>query len=196
MADFTGDQIASLLYLVLLGSVLAGYIFLSHRRRLGEGLRQAALWVLIFLGVIAGYGLWSDVQQTAMPQQAVFAEEGRITIPRSPDGHYRLTLDVNGAPVRFIVDTGATDLVLSRDDAARVGLDTTELAFVGAARTANGMVSTARVRLDEVRLGPIADRSVPAVVNGGEMDGSLLGMSYLDRFAEVRISDGELVLQR
>jgi aspartyl protease family protein len=58
------------------------------------------------------------------------------------------------------------------------------------------MVSTARVRLDEVRLGPIADRSVPAVVNGGEMDGSLLGMSYLDRFAEVRISDGELVLQR
>jgi aspartyl protease family protein len=58
------------------------------------------------------------------------------------------------------------------------------------------MVSTARVWLDEVRLGDIADTGVPAVVNGGEMPGSLLGMTYLDRFREVRIGGGALTLVR
>jgi aspartyl protease family protein len=196
MPQFSGDQAASLLYLVLLGSVLLGYFFLSHRQNVGQGLRQAGLWLLIFIGVIAGYGLWSDLQGTVAPQQSVFTEEGRVVVPRSADGHYRMVLEVNGTPVRFVVDTGATDIVLSAADAERVGIDPEGLAFVGAARTANGMVSTARVWLDEVRLGGIADTGVPAVVNGGEMPGSLLGMSYLDRFAEMRIGGGELTLVR
>ena len=192
----SGEQTASLIYLMLLGSVIAGYFFLSHRQSLGQGLRQAGLWALIFIGVIAAYGLWSDIQGSVMPRQAVFAEEARVEVPRSPDGHYHMVLEVNGTPVRFVVDTGATDIVLSRADAARIGIDTGALAFVGAARTANGTVNTARVWLDEVRLGPIADTGVPAVVNGGEMSGSLLGMAYLDRFAEVRIGDGTLTLMR
>ena len=192
----SGEQTASLIYLMLLGSVIAGYFFLSHRQSLGQGLRQAGLWALIFIGVIAAYGLWSDIQGSVMPRQAVFAEDARVELPRSPDGHYHMVLEVNGTPVRFVVDTGATDIVLSQADAARIGIDTEALAFVGAARTANGTVNTARVWLDEVRLGPIADTGVPAVVNGGEMSGSLLGMAYLDRFAEVRIGDGTLTLMR
>jgi aspartyl protease family protein len=192
----TGEQTASLIYLMLLGTVIAGYFFLSHRQSIGQGLRQAGLWALIFIGVIAAYGLWSDIQGSVMPRQTVFAEDARVEVPRSPDGHYHMVLEVNGTPVRFVVDTGATDIVLSAADAARVGIDTGELAFVGAARTANGTVSTARIWLDEVRLGSIADTGVPAVVNGGEMTGSLLGMAYLDRFAEVRIGDGTLTLMR
>jgi aspartyl protease family protein len=192
----SGEQTASLIYLMLLGSVIAGYFFLSHRQSIGQGLRQAGLWALIFIGVIAAYGLWSDIQGSVMPRQAVFAEDARVEVPRSPDGHYHMVLEVNGTPVRFVVDTGATDIVLSRADAARIGIDTEALAFVGAARTANGTVNTARVWLDEVRLGPIADTGVPAVVNGGEMMGSLLGMAYLERFAEVRIGDGTLTLMR
>lgn len=192
----TGDQTASLIYLVLLGTVIGSYFFVAGRLRLGETLRQAGLWVLIFIGVIAGYGLWSDIQTTVMPRQSVFAQEGRIEVPRSADGHYHMVLDVNGTPVRFVVDTGASDLVLTREDAARAGIDTGALAFVGSARTANGSVATARVWLDSVALGPIVDKGVPALVNGGEMSGSLLGMSYLDRFAQVSIANGRLVLTR
>ena len=192
----TAEQTASLIYLSLLGAVIAGYFFLSHRQSVGRSLRQAGLWALIFIGVIAAYGLWSDLQGSVLPRQSVFVEEGRIEIPRSPNGHYHMTLEVNGTPVRFVVDTGATDIVLSAEDARRVGIDPESLAFIGAARTANGTVSTARVWLDEVRLGGFADRSVPALVNGGEMEGSLLGMTYLDRFAEVRIGDGRMTLVR
>ena len=96
---------------------------------------------------------------------------------------YHLTLVINGVPVHTIVDTGASDLVLTRTDAERVGLLLNELIFAGRANTANGRVETAHVKLDKVSLGPIEDRLVPALVNGGEMNRSLLGMSYLSRFA-------------
>lgn len=192
----TGEQTASLIYLVLLGTVIAGYFFLSGRARIGQSLRQAGVWALLFIGVIAAYGLWSDIQGSVMPRQAVFENGDRIEVPLSPDGHYRMTLQVNGEPIRFIVDTGASDIVLSADDAARAGIAQDTLVFSGTARTANGIVRTARVWLDEVSLGPVADRSVPALVNGGEMSGSLLGMAYLNRFAEVRFGGGEMILIR
>lgn len=117
-------------------------------------------------------------------------------MPRSPDGHYHLTLDVNGTPLRFIVDTGATDIVLSREDALRVGIDPTTLRFFGRAVTANGTVQTARVTLESVTLGPHTDHNVPARVNGGSMTGSLLGMGYLERFQRVEISRDRLTLMR
>ena len=192
----TSDQTASLIYLALLGSVIAGYFFLSHRPGLGRGLRMAGLWALIFIGVVAAYGLWEDLHSTVIPRQSVFLDAGRVEVPRSPDGHYHLTADVNGIAIRFIVDTGASDIVLSREDASRVGLTPEDLAFAGSARTANGLVPTARVWLEEVAIGGMADRDVPALVNGGEMSGSLLGMAYLERFAEVTFGGGRMVLSR
>ena len=192
----TADQTASLLYLVLLGCAVGGYFFVSGRARLGETLRQAGLWALIFVGVIAGYGLWSDLQRSVLPRQSVFAEEGRIEVPRAPDGHYHLTLEINGTPVRFVVDTGASDLVLSQEDATRAGIDTGALIYSGRANTANGTVSTAPVWLDRVELGGLVDTDVAAIVNGGEMRGSLLGMGYLERYSQVTFGNGRMVLIR
>lgn len=190
-----GDQLGRLIYLVLLGSVIGGYFLLEGRKRMGKMAQQAAIWGLIFIGMMAGYGLWSDIRSTG-PRQQIVAEEGRIEVPRAPDGHYHLTLQVNGQPIPFVVDTGATNLVLTRADAARVGIDTDELAFVGTASTANGTVRTAPVRLDSVEIGPFRDTRVRAWVNGGEMDGSLLGMDYLQRFSSVEFTGGRLVLTR
>lgn len=185
-----------LIYLVLLGMVVAGYFFAQNRRDLPKVVQQGAIWALIFVGVIAGYGMWGDIRQTVAPRQMVQADAGLIEVPRQPDGHFYLTVEVNGTPVDFVVDTGASDVVLSRADAARVGLDPDALAYTGRALTANGTVQTAPVRLDSLRLGPYEDTRVRASVNGGEMDGSLLGMSYLERFARIEISGGRLVLTR
>ena len=107
-----------------------------------------------------------------------------------------MVLQVNGTPVQFVVDTGATDIVLSQKDAERVGIETDSLPYLGTANTANGRVQTARVRLEEVALGDIRDTNVAAVVNGGEMQGSLLGMAYLNRFAEVTFGGGKMILTR
>ncbi|EKE45823.1 hypothetical protein OCGS_0049 [Oceaniovalibus guishaninsula JLT2003] len=189
------DSIASIIYLVLLGSVIGGYFFVSARADLGRVAQQAAIWGLIFVGAVAVAGLWTDIRDDVLPRQSV-AVDGSISVPRGYDGHYRMTLDVDGVAVPFIVDTGASDLVLSQRDARRVGIDTGELAWIGRAQTANGTVPMARVFLDSVSLGPLTDRSVPASVNGGEMDTSLLGMSYLQHFGRIEIADDRLILTR
>ena len=107
------------------------------------------------------------------------------------DRHFKLDLKVNGTPITFILDTGASDIVLSQDDAARVGLDPDSLPYLGQARTANGTVGLARVELAEVVLAEggleFRDLNVPAFVNEGELDVSLLGMGYLSRYARIAI---------
>ena len=189
----TGDTIARLLYLVLLGSVIAGYFVAQSRQNLSRNLQQAAIWGLIFVGAVAVAGLWSDLRQDIAPRQSV-ATTGEISVPRQLDGHYRIRLGINGTPVDFIVDTGASDLVLSREDARRVGIEPDSLAYLGRAQTANGAVPMAGVVLDEVSLGQEVARNVRAAVNGGEMPGSLLGMSYLQRFGRIEIADDTLTL--
>lgn len=192
----SGDQIERLVYLGLLGTAVAGYFIAANRRRLGELARHAMLWGLIFVGVIAGFGLWSDIRDDVIARQSVVADGSRIEVPRAFDGHYYLTLALNGTPVQFVVDTGASEIVLSQEDARRVGLDPATLIYSGSAGTANGVVRTARVTLEQVALGPVVDYRVPAWVNQGEMNGSLLGMTYLQRFDRIEIADGRLVLER
>ena len=194
MAPMDGDQLARLLYLGLLAAALGGTFLVANRGRLGQVAQQAAVWGLIFLGVVAAYGLWSDIRDDVAPRQSYV--EGRVEVPRGPGGHYDLTLGVNGEPVRFVVDTGATDVVLSRADAERVGVDLDALIYTGEAWTANGPVRVATVALDEVRLGEIVDRDLSAAVTDGDLDASLLGMRYLERFERVTIEGGRLVLER
>ena len=86
-------------------------------------------------------------------------------------------------------------MVLSLSDARRLGLDPSSLAFIGQARTANGIVRTARVTLSDVSLGPYRDDRISAVVNEGDLDTSLLGMAYLGRYS-VEITGGEMILRR
>lgn len=192
----TSLDLGHLAYLLLLGAVLVFWVFVQNRDSLGKKAQAAAAWGLIFLGTVAAVGLWGDIRRTVLPQQAVIAEDGRIELPRAPDGHYYVTLELNGSPVRFVVDTGASGIVLTRSDAAAAGIDLQGLAFFAQAMTANGPVQTAPVRIDRMSLGPFTDRAVRAYVNGGEMEQSLLGMSYLQRFDRLEISGGTLVLER
>lgn len=189
-----GDMIARLAYLGLLLAAIGGYVIVEFRGRMGQALRTAAAWGLIVIGLMAGYGIWQDMRTDLMPRQAVI-EGGEIRLPRAADGHYYLTMTIGGTPVPFMVDTGASDMVLSLSDAKRLGLDPESLAFIGQARTANGIVRTARVSLSDVALGPYSDSRISAVVNEGDLDTSLLGMAYLGRYS-VEITGGEMILRR
>lgn len=192
----TGDDTASLIYLALLGTAIAGYAIVANRAQLGQMLRQTLLWGLIFLGVIAAYGVWQDVEGDLLSKQTVIQDEARVEVPRSRDGHYYLTLQANGEPVEFVVDTGATDVVLTKADAARVGIDLESLVFSGIAQTANGTTRTARALVDEFTLGNIQDRNVVVHINEGELFSSLLGMAYLQRFDRIEIKNNLLILHR
>lgn len=189
-----GEQIANLAYLGLLAAVITGSYLISQRGNMGKVAQQASIWALIFVGAIAAVGMWGDISQSISPRQQFSGSE--ISVPRSPDGHYYLTLSINGTPVNFVVDTGASQVVLSQDDARRVGLDPDALRYLGTANTANGIVRTASISLDQVSLGEITDKQLRAVVNAGPMDKSLLGMTYLNGFDRIAITNNELVLTR
>ena len=186
---------ARLAYLAILGSVLVVWFLVHNRQSLGKLAQAAIAWALIFLGVIAAYGLWDDIRQTVLPRQS-FVDGETVEVPRARDGHFYLTLMVNDVSVDFLVDTGATHLVLTQADAARVGLNPDDLHFTGRAMTANGEVRTAPVRLDRIDLGDISDRNIRAWVNQGVLEQSLLGMSYLQRWSKIEITSRGLLLIR
>ena len=115
-------------------------------------------------------------------------------ILRSQDGLFYVTAVVNGAPVRFIVDTGATVVVLTPDDARRVGIAVDATDFTGKANTANGNAAMARVKLSEVVVGATRKEAVEAAVVGQGLHVSLLGQSLLSRLSSVTIQADRMVL--
>ena len=193
----SGDSLASLGYLALLLVALGCAYLASHRQSVGKSLQMALVWGMIFLGCMAVYGLWGDISRdygrNSLP---ITQQDGAIALPRAPDWHYYVTAEVNGAAIDFLVDTWASDIVLSRADAARIGFDLEKLAFLGSARTANGVVPIAYSRLKTIQLGPYLDQGISVAINGGEMEKSLLGMSYLGLFGRIEIAQDQLILRR
>lgn len=188
-------DIGRLAYLVLLLVAVGGYFVAHGRGNLNKMAQQAAIWGLIFLGVVAGYGLWNDVSRELAPRQQMVGD-ATLEVPRQRDGHFYVTAQSGDAVLDFVIDTGASDVVLTQADARRAGIDLGALAYTGSAATANGVVRTARTRLGELTLGGFTDRNVTVWVNEGEMDMSLLGMTYLRRFEKLEIADDVLRLTR
>ena len=112
-----------------------------------------------------------------------------------PDGHYLVEALVNGAPVTFLVDTGASDIVLTLDDARRIGLEPRTLAFTQRFSTANGEVRGAPVVLREIRIGQLSLFDVTASVNEAALEVSLLGMSFLEQLSGYQVERGRLILR-
>lgn len=197
--SLTSEETARLVYLVVLGAVLSSYALVATRGRIGLFLRHSILWALLFTGVAAAFGIWETMTPRLIGLQQ--ADARALVVGRGRDGHFHLTLEVAAspgaplAPVRFILDTGASDMVLTREDAARLGLHAADLAFTGTARTANGITRTAVVTLDRVRMGETEQRRVRALVNEGELHVSLLGMGYLSRFSRLEIAGDRLRIE-
>lgn len=187
------DSVMRLVYLLLLGLALAGWVLVEFRRNFGRAAKMALAWGMIFLGVIALYGLWGDIRAGLHPGQSATAQS--VTLPRAQDGHYYARLRINGVPVEFMVDTGASQVVLSPADAGRLGFAPESLVYTGQAQTANGTVRTARVTLPDVRFGPFTQENLPASVNEAPMEISLLGMDFLDRF-QITIAGDRMELRR
>ncbi len=110
-------------------------------------------------------------------------------------GHFFVDAAVNGTTIRFLVDTGATVVALTRDDARAIGLSDGDLQFSQVMSTANGQARAAPTTLRSVRLDQFETSDVPAVVMEKDMGISLLGMSFLSRVAGYSISGGDLTIE-
>ena len=194
--SFDPDSQARIFYLVLLGAFVTVFLFSHYRHRLGQAAQHAAIWGLIFIGVILAFGFKDTLTGQLYADRAVAVRDDTLALRRARDGHFYAVAEVNGAPVRFMVDTGATDLVLTQADARAAGIDPAALNYVLPTITANGRVMSAPVRLDSVALGDRIDRGVRASVSSGGLDQSLLGMRYLGLWQSVRFEGDTLYLTR
>jgi clan AA aspartic protease (TIGR02281 family) len=116
-------------------------------------------------------------------------------IEAGPGGHFLLKAVVNGVPINFMVDTGASHVVLTIPDARRIGFTANDLEFTQEFESANGTVRAAPVKLRELRIGQFSVYGLEASVNGGPLPISLLGMNFLQRLSSYEVADGRLILR-
>ena len=117
-----------------------------------------------------------------------------LRVTMAADGYFHLRAEVNGEPVNFIIDTGAGAIVLSPKDAAAAGFDVDRLKYTVNAKTPGGTVSAAPVHIETIAIGTMAFHNLPALVNGVDMDHSLLGMPFLKKFRSYSVDDNHLTL--
>lgn len=192
----SGDSIFQLIYLGVLLLAIGGSVVTLYRGQVGRMIRQFMVWVAICAALVIGYENKAVFEGWLIPSPQSIDRAGNVTLLRNADGYFQVRAMVDGVPVDFIVDTGASLIVLSREDAARVGFDLGLLNFNGVARTANGEVRFASVMLDSIAIGGASDRNIWASVNAGELDMSLLGVSYLNRFTRIVIEEDRMLLER
>ena len=152
-------------------------------------------WLALVLLAALGYGHRSEIGDFAR-RTWLASSRPSATVAISPDGGYRIDAMVGGSALRFLVDTGASDIVFTLDDARRLGIDPTQLDFSERMTTANGVVSAAPVKLATLTIGPITVHDLDALISDGEQDVSLLGMRFIQTLAEVTIKDGVLTIRQ
>jgi len=190
----TGEQGALITSVGFLVLVTMGLIPRIRTIGISKTLKMSLSWIVIFGGLILIVTQWPAIRGALDPAAPV-SSAGEVRVTARGDGHYYVRAAVNGEPVLFMVDTGATDIVLTMATAKRLGYDRERLRFDSVAETANGMVRIAGVRLSSIEVGSISLRDVPASVNQGALTNNLLGMQFLNAINGWRVEGGMLILE-
>lgn len=197
------DEFGRFVYLLPIALMLAAGIWAS-RRGIGETLRQLLIWLVIILALATLYlyrqealGVGNRLLAGLVPGRAVVvttSEGGKeVILHKLLDGHFQADVAVDGRTISMLVDTGASMVALSHEDALRVGIDPSQLTYSMTVMTANGRARAAPVTLDQVAVGPIVRNDVAAsVAQDGRLDQSLLGMSFLETLGSLQMQTDEL----
>jgi aspartyl protease family protein len=198
----TGEDWAWLVRSVGLVAVVSVGILTAGRIDWGQKARHAAIWVAIIAVLAVGVtyrdelaGIGQRVRAEFSSSYPVATGARELVVTQAEDGGYYVMGQVNGQPVRFLVDTGASEIVLSPADARRLGVDIDALTFDHAAETANGIGYAAPFTADSLAVGSIRFDNVPMAINQAPMRNSLLGMSFLKRLDSFQVSDRKLYLR-
>ncbi len=204
IAGLPDDDFARLAYLGAWGIALASFGVFMLRTRLGEALKAAGIWVLAFAVLIGAYsfgpelGSLKDRLMVALvPGTLVSVGNGddkRFMALRGADDHFHLDGSIDGKPVSFMVDTGASIVAMDRATARSVGIDPSRLRFSQKVMTANGLASAAPVTLATVKVGDIVRHDVQAAVTDGDFGTTLLGMSFLNTLTSFDFRGERLIL--
>ena len=196
------EDFGSLAYQILLLVFLAAVLLTMFRERFTQAIFAALLWVVVGLVLVIGYTYRFELGDVA---DRVLAElipghvisHGRsVEVARTSSGDFAITAQINGTRIPMVLDTGASSVVLTADDAKAAGLPLDLLNYTVSIDTANGRTRAAPVTLDRIAIGGLEERSVDAlVVQPGQLRTSLLGMSFLNRLQSWQVNGDRLVLK-
>jgi aspartyl protease family protein len=192
-----------MLYLLPIALMLAAGIW-GRRISVGETMRHMMIWLVLILGLATAYLYRYDALSVGnrllaglIPGRAVVvttSEGGKeVILHKLLNGHFEADVEINGQTITMLVDTGASMIALSREDAERVGIIPDNLTYSMSVMTANGRAQAAPVTLSEVAIGPIVRNNVAgSVAEDGRLDQSLLGMSFLETLGSLQMQTDEL----
>ena len=195
-----GDQAASFLYLLLL-AVLVGSALMARRIPIAQGLKMSLAWILIFAAIFIAFTLrndFADLGQRIMAElrgTPVVARDGdTMRIQVADDGHFWATAEINGEPVNFLIDSGATVTSISAATARRAGIEPSSR-FPAVVQTANGTVTVQRGRADTLELGSIRREDLAVHIFEGPDDVNVIGMNFLSSLGSWGVEGRWLVLR-
>jgi aspartyl protease family protein len=172
-----------------------------QRLRLGQAVQYALVWAALIGVLLFAYSYRGEMfdaagrlQSELLPGFAVATRTHELVISPDESGAFSIEGEVNDTPVRFLVDTGASDVVLSPQDAARIGVDPDKLDFSRHFETANGVGLGAGFVARDLSVGPIRLSNQPVSINRAPMGASLLGMSFLRQLKSYDVKGGRLYL--
>lgn len=196
----SGDQSAEFVYLIAI-LVFVASALVVRKVPIGQGLKMFAGWVVIFLAAFVAFQVKDDISGFA--RQVLDerrAESGGVQvgedlqIKQSLDGHFWVDATLNGAPVRFLVDSGATTTSISGATARRAGIVASSR-IPAVVQTANGMIQVQRGRADSLRVGHIAREDFAVHMSDGFGETNVLGMNFLSSLSGWGVENNRLILK-
>jgi aspartyl protease family protein len=192
------EQINVLWLLVLLAAIVFGGT-LWRSGGLGVAVRNALIWILIFAGLFLAAVAYkdSDLMLRARGELMPDAPQvvgGEMRVTAREDGHFWIRGTLNGHDTLFLIDTGASDIVLTRATADAAGIDVAALKFDRGAMTANGPVAAARATVGTLRIGAVERRDMPVSITAGQLEVNLLGMTWLRTLKSWRVERDTLIM--
>lgn len=195
-----GEDNFQVMRLLGLAALVSSGLLTVRRIDLSRAVRWAALWIGIIIVLVIGYaertdivGIGDKLRAALFPAFAVSRSPHEMVVGRSDGGAFFVMAEVNGAPVRFLIDTGSSEIVLSPADAARAHVNSAGATLPS--ETANGVGYGAVATVDSLTVGPIRMSGVPVAVNKAPMSESLLGMSFLRRLESFEVRGDEMILK-
>jgi len=179
----------------------SGLLFV-RQFNLKQTLRNVLIWVAAGGVLLIGFSFQNELKELGLrlrsnlvpgyPLQTGYHE---LTVSEGQGGHFLVYGTINGARIAFLIDTGATDIVLAPEDAKRLGIDLDRLSFDRPFGSANGIGYGAKAVVASLGVGPIQFSDVEVSINKSAMGTSLLGMAFLKRLKSYSVSGGKLILR-
>ncbi len=208
LGGLSGDGIASMAALLALLMCFGGAMLSRSDSRPSRLARDLVIWLGLILLLVAGYSLRDKIgfggssrpeppgrSSSLVPVPPSSPTKASIRIRKRHDGRFGTRARVDGAPVQFLIDPGATTVMLTSADARAAGIRVSDADYTTAIATAGGVTKAASVRVKSIAIGPVTISNIEALVaQPGSLSESLLGMNFIQRLDTFKMTNRHVTL--